>query len=255
MTVRFFLENDAFIKKFITKKNNPDAFHHIKDVLRMKENSFLELVFQKQIYLVKIKKISKQKIDFLPIKKMFFHNEIPKKVSLVVPFLKNRHLDFLVQKATELGVSEIILSSFQRSVVKINSYKHLKNKEIRLKKIIKGAAEQSHRDYVPSLTYEPDFVRKVNVCDHQQIGLVAWEESAKNGEKANLFKALNTFCKDANKKELIAIFGPEGGLTKSEVYKLKKRGFLNVGLGPRILRSETAPLYLLSCVSFLIELG
>ena len=74
--------------------------------------------------------------------------------------------------------------------------------------------------------------------------LVAYEESAKQGEHGALISALS----------LCVVFGPEGGLAPEELSVLTGQGFIAAGLGPRILRAETAPLYLLSAVSVLTEL-
>lgn len=79
--------------------------------------------------------------------------------------------------------------------------------------------------------------------------LVAYEESAKQGEHGALISALSPWP-----ASLCVVFGPEGGLAPEELSVLTGQGFIAAGLGPRILRAETAPLYLLSAVSVLTEL-
>lgn len=80
--------------------------------------------------------------------------------------------------------------------------------------------------------------------------IVAYEESAKKGESGNLFKILNK--KPSN---IIAIFGPEGGISPKEIEFLEANSFILAGLGPRIMRAETAPLYFLASLSFALELS
>lgn len=80
---------------------------------------------------------------------------------------------------------------------------------------------------------------------------MAWEESAKQGETKALVKNLQ---KAQAGQELLAIFGPEGGLTQQEIDQLATYQVEPVGLGPRILRTETAPLYLMSAISYQLEL-
>ncbi len=81
--------------------------------------------------------------------------------------------------------------------------------------------------------------------------LIAYEESAKQGELANLAKV---FQELTDGSRILAIFGPEGGLAPEEVEAFVEKGGILCGLGPRILRTETAPLYLLSAASYQWEL-
>ena len=81
--------------------------------------------------------------------------------------------------------------------------------------------------------------------------MVAYEESAKQDEHAN-FKSLLLQLKAGD--QLLAVFGPEGGFAEEEIQEFTKHQFVLAGLGPRILRAETAPMYLLSAVSYQFEL-
>lgn len=81
--------------------------------------------------------------------------------------------------------------------------------------------------------------------------LIAYEESAKQGEQAQLVQTFQAL--EAGQK-LLVVFGPEGGLTPNEIEKFQAAGAKLCGLGPRILRTETAPFYLLSAASFYYEL-
>ncbi|MDF2536332.1 MAG: rRNA ((1498)-N(3))-methyltransferase, partial [Bacillales bacterium] len=84
------------------------------------------------------------------------------------------------------------------------------------------------------------------------IKLVAYEESARNGEQSTLAVSLKS-CKAGQK--ILFVFGPEGGLDTQEIDQLVASGFKPCGLGPRILRAETAPLYVLSAISYELDLN
>ena len=82
--------------------------------------------------------------------------------------------------------------------------------------------------------------------------MIAYEESAKAGEMAHLAQVLT----DVQPGErILAVFGPEGGIMPAEIETLVAAGGILCGLGPRILRTETAPLYLLSAASYQLELA
>ena len=87
--------------------------------------------------------------------------------------------------------------------------------------------------------------------DSYDTVLVAYEESAKQGEKSHLAQVLST-CQPGTR--LCVLFGPEGGFAPQEIEQFLQTGAKLCGLGPRILRAETAPLYLLSAVSYQMEL-
>ena len=119
------------------------------------------------------------------------------------------------------------------------------------RKIAQGAAEQSKRNLIPELRLfdkKADFLAALAAFDRI---IVAYEEAAKEGETAALVRALSGL--EAGAKVLF-IFGPEGGLSPEEIAVFGQAGAVSAGLGPRILRAETAPLYALTAVSVMLEL-
>ena len=157
--------------------------------------------------------------------------------------------DQIVQRGTELGASAFVFFDSQWAVAKWAVNKQAR-KLTRLAKIAQGAAEQSHRTMIPSVSYATNLTQVLTHVPYD-TGVVAWEESAKQGESSQLVQTLKTMTPP---QRLLAIFGPEGGLAPQEVAALQAAGMTAVGLGPRIMRAETAPLYLLSSVSFWCEL-
>ncbi|MFD1428642.1 16S rRNA (uracil(1498)-N(3))-methyltransferase [Lacticaseibacillus mingshuiensis] len=172
--------------------------------------------------------------------------ELPLSVHLFCGLPKGDKAEWIVQKATELGASTVTFFPSTRATAKWPAAK-VDRKLARLVAIAQGAAEQSHRAVVPAVGYVAGLASVAAATEEAK--LVAYEESAKLGERAVLATTLA-----AHPKSLAVVFGPEGGLTPAEVATLGEAGFLAAGLGPRILRTETAPLYLLSAVSALTEL-
>lgn len=122
----------------------------------------------------------------------------------------------------------------------------------RLQKIAKEAAEQSHRTVVPHVDMPLTLRQLIDLAKSYDTLLIAYEEEAKQNEKSVLSKALTSIEKGTS---VLIVFGPEGGLTPSEVESLQEQGFKACGLGPRILRTETAPLYALAAISYQLELN
>jgi 16S rRNA (uracil1498-N3)-methyltransferase len=164
---------------------------------------------------------------------------------------KGDKLEWIIQKGTELGASSFIPFNAARSIVKLEQ-KKIGKKLDRWQKIAKEASEQSYRNKVPTVIEPCQFNELLKIANDYDVKIVAYEESAKQGEKKNLAKAFDELTDGSS---LLAVFGPEGGLTEQEVSKLEELGFLVCSFGPRILRTETAPLYLLSAVSYYFELS
>ncbi len=177
--------------------------------------------------------------------------ELPIPVTIAQGLPKHDKLEMIVQKGTELGASGFIPFQASRSIVKWDAKKSKKKTE-RLQKIIKEAAEQSHRNRMPECFEPLTFKDLISHSEAYTIKVVAYEEDAKQNESANLAKVLQSA--DIQTDRMLVVVGPEGGLSEDEVDALQEAGFITCGLGPRILRTETAPLYLLSAVSYQLEL-
>lgn len=175
--------------------------------------------------------------------------ELPLEVVIACGVSKGDKTEQIVQRGTELGAAGFVFFDSQYAVAKWAPNKR-DRKLTRLAKIAQGAAEQSHRTVIPTVDYQPNLTTLIQQVPHD-AGVVAWEESAKQGESSQLVQTLN---KMQSGQRLLAIFGPEGGLTAEEVSALNQAGVVSAGLGPRIMRAETAPMYLLSAISFSQEL-
>ncbi|QED58641.1 16S rRNA (uracil(1498)-N(3))-methyltransferase [Enterococcus durans] len=229
-----------------------EAFHHIVHVMRMKPKDRVYLAFSdQQVIIAEIIEITEEKVYLTEIEKEEMEKELPSMITIASGYPKGDKLEWIVQKGTELGAHAFIGFPAKTSVVKWDAKKRKKRQE-RLIKIAQEAAEQSHRQIAPQvelLDTEKELFTQLSDYD---VILVAYEESAKQGELANLAKVLNSVAAGSR---ILAIFGPEGGLMAEEINQFVDAGAIICGLGPRILRTETAPLYLLSAASYHWELN
>lgn len=228
-----------------------DIYKHAVVVLRMKVGAKFELVSQDQtIHLMEITRIENKSAYAKLCERYVKEVELPVKVSIVCGVSKGDKAEWIVQKGTELGANQFIFYNADYSVAKWDAKKAPKKCE-RLSKIAQAAAEQSHRTIIPTVKFVQDFNEILQMESTQKI--VAYEEAAKEGEKSQLLLSLRQLKKEKT-PHLLALFGPEGGISTKEITRLKQADFTLVGMGPRIMRAETAPLYLLSALSFMFEL-
>lgn len=123
--------------------------HHIINVMRMKENDNIEIVYDSCIYLCSIYEIKKNNVKYNIVKKIENNNELNKKITFAIPLLSEKKLDFIFQKCTELGTYEFILYDAKRSMIKIDNKKNKKLDRWNL--ITKEASEQSYRNICPKV--------------------------------------------------------------------------------------------------------
>ncbi|WP_034550209.1 16S rRNA (uracil(1498)-N(3))-methyltransferase [Carnobacterium funditum] len=229
-----------------------EQYHHITRVMRMEIGNQIYLVFPDQKAIIaKIVKIENDSVALLWVSDEISQKELPIEVTIASGLPKGDKLDYIIQKGTELGASFFIPFQASYSITKWDKKKSEK-KITRLKKISQEAAEQSHRTRIPEISPVVTFKELLNLADSYDACLVAYEESAKEGEVLNFAKTLNKL--QFNDKVLV-VFGPEGGLSHEEIGSLIKVGMTICSLGPRILRTETAPLYALAAISYHFELN
>lgn len=232
--------------------NQADS-HHLLNVLRAGPGFKIVLVYQESKYLASMISSNNGTASFELLEKLppsLSQTELPVDVTIACGLSKNDKIDQIVQKATETGMTSFQPLALNRDVVKWEG-KKAAGKICRLQKISQAAAEQSKRLIVPAvhpLLNLKDFIRKYTDYEHKWI---AYEEVAKEGEHRQLAESLKQ-VKAGDR--IVIVFGSEGGLTEKEVSQLTEKGFQSCSLGPRILRAETAPVYVLSIISYKTEL-
>lgn len=245
---RYFIEEQVNMEKF---NITGDDYHHIVRVMRMKAGDEIICVTPAgKSAVCQIEEITDEIVVANVVKWEEGTTELPVHVVIASGLPKGDKLELIIQKGTELGAFEFVPFTASRSIVKWDGKKAAKKVE-RWQKIAKEAAEQSHRSHVPAVKEPVSLKELINSSEQYTYKLVAYEEEAREGEASVLSTAL---AKLQEGDSLLIVFGPEGGLTSEEVNLLNGNGFLACGLGPRILRTETAPLYALSAVSYQFEL-
>lgn len=217
---------------------NSDDLYHIRVVMRMKDNDQIQVVYNHEPYLCEIK-LKEDDIDITIIEKMDVISDNLPQVTLIIPLLKEQKFDFILQKATELGVTRIIPVIMERSIIKIDEKKILKKLE-RWQKILKEASEQSFRNDIPIIT------KIKQLKDLETIDGLKILCSTKIKDKT-LKKTLN-YQEIYDKINIVV--GPEGGITEKEEENLNNMGFISVTLGNRIMRVETVPIFIMSILNY-----
>ena len=241
-------------KYFITKENlenriiTGDDAYQMSTVLRFKGGETIMVSDSEKSYLAKVINITKDEVSFeIEIEKTG-NTELPVFVSIFQGYPKGDKMEEIIKHGTELGAKEIIPTFMKRSIVKLEE-KKINSKLERFRKIAKEAAEQSYRDSIPNIPSVP-YLKTLDFSSFD-VKIVCYEESAKNGE----LKAFKSIISNLSENMRVAcVIGPEGGIDDAELEYLKALGFIPCALGPRILRTETAVFYILSAISYEMEL-
>ncbi|MCM8762675.1 MAG: 16S rRNA (uracil(1498)-N(3))-methyltransferase [Candidatus Omnitrophica bacterium] len=234
---RIFLPISDKDKEIIIKE---EKAHYLINVLRLKKGDEFEVINGKgKCFLLLIKEISKKEIN-CEVKNISGCNiESPISIILAQGILKGNKMDLVIQKATELGVKEIVPIVTERSQLKET------RKLNRWQKIAEEASKQSGRSIVPLIHKSIEFIELIdNYKSRTRKGLIFYEKDGISLKDA--IKKLD------NNNNLLIIIGPEGGFTREEVNYAKEKGLIITSLGKRILRSETAAIVAIALVQFLL---
>ena len=221
---QYFIDKEIQINE--TVRLDDEILYHLIKVLRKDPSYIFRLADSKgsifHCHLI-------NNCECIVTEKLDENNELDCDITCIMALIKNDKFELCLQKLTELGVKKIVPYQSVRSVVKAKDDK----KVIRMKKIVKEAAEQSHRNFIPE------------VCEVASI---------KDLEK---YKSENNYiCYESSKniadvdtgRSITYVIGPEGGFEDREYEKIKDMGFEPISLGKRILRAETAAIYMTSII-------
>lgn len=234
---RYFVDKQVDGKFVISKED----IHHIKNVMRYKNNDKIEIVYQNEVYLAIIQDISTLSLKIE--KKYSEDRDIAVKLTIAISLVQEQKMDLILQKLTELGVYKIIPLITERSIVKLDDNK--KEKKIaRWEKICKEASEQSNRTSIPIITP----IKKISDLkeEKQDIKLIC----SLNKDSKPINEYLNN---NNNIKEILFVIGPEGGISQKEEEQLISYDFKRISLVKRVLRVETAAIYVASIINYIYK--
>jgi 16S rRNA (uracil1498-N3)-methyltransferase len=230
--IRLFFKESLSLN--LTAKLDKSQSHYVNKVMRVKVNEVFSLFNNDGEWEAKILNISKSIVEF-NITKQLRQKENPKELWLAFSPIKSNYFNFMIQKATELGVTKFLPIIFDRTIVrKIN-------KE-RLEKVIIEATEQSNRINVPSIE-DPQSLK--SFLNNKKMDLIFTDLNSQN-KKIDLDKlTINPTC---------VIIGPEGDFSEDEREQiLAFKGVQPIKINENILRSETAVISALSIVNYSIN--
>ncbi len=224
---RYILNNE-------TKKFSENDIHHIKNVMRMKENDLVVVCYENQCYQAKLI-FNDNKIDYEIIK------ELPKKdtldITLIQGSLKGSKIETTIKYATIFGARTIIITEFERSIAKLKNSDYKLN---RYNQIAKEAAELSKRNNITNI----EFANNLSKIDYGKYDLVILAD-----EEEKELTLSNLDLSKIKSQKLAIIIGPEGGITNNERKLLEKQNAKKITLGEYIYPAEIASIKLLANLS------
>lgn len=170
------------------------------------------------------------------------------RVHLFLGLLKSSHFDDALDKAVQLGVASVTPLLTPRTVVLLHEVERVKSKGERWSRLVMAAAKQCGRADLPPVKDPVQFRDAIRACKGQGVILMAYEGLKGQSARADLHHALKSA-----KGDVFLFIGPEGGFTGDEVELAKTEGGVVFGLGPRVLRAETAAAAALALAQY--ELG
>ncbi len=220
-----------------------DDARHLGLVLRKKPGDKVVICIDGQSFVGRIEHVEAECVRVSLHQSMGSNQESPIHIRLYQGLAKGDKFELVIQKATELGVNEIIPYTSKHTVVKLDQ-KRKKSRLTRWQKIANEAGKQCKRDQIPVITDLLDFssvIKQLSSGNRDTLVLMPYEQASEE-KKLPL---------DKSPMEVAILIGPEGGFHADEVEAVKQIGGQIISLGPRILRTETAGLITVAIVQFL----
>ncbi|WP_303675109.1 16S rRNA (uracil(1498)-N(3))-methyltransferase [Vampirovibrio chlorellavorus] len=247
---RFFVSLPAPVAEFpatLTLEDESVA-HHLRTVMRARVGESVVLVDgeRRQAYVAVLRALERRALTVQVERRLPPSDGNLPAVTLAVALIKEQRWDWLIQKATELGVSVIQPIASERTIIKLDE-KDFGKKQERWEAVMRSAAEQSEGLFIPAIL-PPVSVK--TLC-HQ--GSIQGQRIllAERGAHRETLQAI--LRKHPSAQTLLFAIGPEGGWTDAELAQFEQAGFVFAGLGQRIMRSETAAMAAMAAVVY--ELG
>jgi 16S rRNA (uracil1498-N3)-methyltransferase len=219
--------------------SSEDSYHIIK-VMRNKIGDKVEVVIDKKLYICEITNLN-DPVIVKRLEEVECDSELPCYIAIAQSLVKEQKMDLILQKCCELGVSEIIPVNTTRSIVKLDKKEN--KKAMRWNKILKEASEQSKRVVIPTLN---------DIMDIKDLAKLDYDIKILCTVNELSMSLKQVLSKDLNGLKILLVIGPEGGFTDKEEQTLIDNGFISTSFGTRVLRTETASLYALSIINYIL---
>ncbi len=214
------------------------ASHYLAKVLRMQAGRELVLFNgEGGEYAAQIIQVTKKSVAVVLGEFTQLNRESPLQLELAIGISRGERFEYVLQKATELGVTKITPLITERTEVKVTGDRQEKLQE-RWQQIIISACEQCQRNILPQLSEPQKIENWLNACQAELRFVLHHRDSQK-------------LPAEKSPKSVALLIGPEGGLSDSEIEQAKSQNFAPLTLGPRVLRTETAPVTAISLVQYL----
>lgn len=243
---RFFVSPEAVDKASGMITVTGEDVNHIRNVLRFTTGEMLEISDGAgNEYSAVIEKLEKERITAVIKGVSQNRTEPPVEVTLYQGIPKSDKMDLIIQKCVELGVKRVVPVITERTVVKFDGGRDASAKTARWQRISLEASKQCGRGSIPVVSEPVRFAKAIEEARESGLCIIPYEKEDATGLAD---------CIRSDRYRSVAVFiGPEGGYTEDEIKKAEISGIRPVTLGPRILRTETAGLAVLSILMY--ELG
>ena len=233
----FFVDPDAISPPTI--RITGDLFHHLRNSLRLHPGDSLTLNDACGTrYRVEVTHVNSQAIDSRIIDRQIEPIGRTSPIVLGQALIKGDKMDWVIQKATELGVSAIVPIHSMHSVIRPNP-ERLDHQRARWNRIARDAAQQSERWTIPTIA---DPISLAEICRHYAASPLKGMLT----ERSSSLSLATIPLPQGRQHSFVLLIGPEGGWAADEQRLAQEQGFLPLSLGPRILRAETAAIAALS---------
>ncbi|HET7290076.1 MAG TPA: 16S rRNA (uracil(1498)-N(3))-methyltransferase [Thermodesulfobacteriota bacterium] len=213
-------------------------YRHVVKVLRMKEGDAITLFDESSVeYEGRITQVGSKEVVVDIVSSRKVETDSPLRITLMQGLPKGDKMDYIIEKATEIGVHTIVPVVTERSQVRTIE------KKTRWERIAVEASKQCGRTKPPAIENTLNFDEAIKHKDNNELALILHVGSQ---------VSLKDFLKNPlqHPTNIIVLIGPEGGFSEKEVLLATEMGFTSLGLGPRTLRTETAGIAVLSIIQF-----
>ncbi|MFB9280078.1 16S rRNA (uracil(1498)-N(3))-methyltransferase [Cohnella cellulosilytica] len=247
---RYFVPEAQMDERSVTLEG--DDARHAAAVMRAKPGDrFVACNGSGRDVVARIVSVEKHKVEAEIVEELAGSAEMRWRIDVAQSLPKGDKLETVIQKGTEAGAAAFLPFLSRRTVVQYDERKEAKRID-RWRKIAKEAAEQSHRSVVPRIDAVSSWKILLQKFAEYDLVLLCYEEEGRSG--VGLREALAAFGREREPEErapsVLVVVGPEGGFAPEEAEAAIAAGARAIGLGRRILRTETAALYALACLAY-----